>query len=133
MDCVWELNTAVSVRDVLDVLQRGRQIAYTTVMTVMENLHRKGMLQRELHGRAYRYRHVHSREQHTTQMIGQVLASSRDRTATLLHFVDQMDPEEVARLREALTNPDHDAGRRGTSSSPATSSFPATSSRPSQD
>lgn len=108
MDCVWEVEGTLSVREVMDLLRRDRQIAYTTVMTVMENLHRKGLLRRELRGRAYHYRSVRSREEHTTQVISQVLAFSRDRTATLLHFVDQMDPDEVTRLRDALTSPDPD-------------------------
>ncbi|MDQ3474952.1 MAG: BlaI/MecI/CopY family transcriptional regulator [Actinomycetota bacterium] len=41
------------MRAVLEDLRKTRSIAYTTVMTVMDTLHRKGILGRELDGRAY--------------------------------------------------------------------------------
>ena len=39
MDLVWAKNGPVSVREVLEDIQRERPLAYTTVMTVMDNLH----------------------------------------------------------------------------------------------
>ena len=102
MERLWSWERPVAVREVLEDLQRDRSIAYTTVMTVMDNLHRKGVLNRRLDGRAYRYEPVQTREEHTAALMGQVLAGSKDRTATLLHFVEKMSPAEVARLREAL-------------------------------
>lgn len=47
MEILWEKNN-VSVRDVLEILEKKRKIAYTTVMTVMSRLHDKGLLAREL-------------------------------------------------------------------------------------
>jgi predicted transcriptional regulator len=105
MERLWSYGRSVPVREVLEDLQRDRTIAYTTVMTVMDNLHRKGLLTREMAGRAYRYQPTQTREQHNAAVMGQVLAGSSDRAATLLHFLEQMPPEEVARLREALANP----------------------------
>ena len=102
MERLWSWQRPVAVREVLEDLQRDRGIAYTTVMTVMDNLHRKGILTRQMDGRAYVYEPVQTREEHTAALMGQVLAGSKDRTATLLHFVEQMSPAEVARLREAL-------------------------------
>ncbi len=99
---MWSYGRSVPVREVLEDLQQDRPIAYTTVMTVMDNLHRKGFLTREMAGRAYRYQPEQTREQHNAAVMGEVLAASSDRTATLLHFLEQMPPEEVARLREAL-------------------------------
>ena len=102
MDRLWAWERPVVVREVLEDLQRNRPIAYTTVMTVLDNLHRKGFVMREKDGRAYRYRPTHTREEHTATVLEQVLASSRDRGAALLHFVEKMPSDEVARLREAL-------------------------------
>lgn len=45
METLWKLNTA-SVRDVVSLLQKKREIAYTTVMTIMTRLHTKGLLER---------------------------------------------------------------------------------------
>ena len=50
MDRLWEWGRPALVREVLDDLRKDRPLAYTTVMTVMENLHRKGWLRR--HGTA---------------------------------------------------------------------------------
>lgn len=102
MDLMWSYPEPVPVREVLADLQRERDIAYTTVMTVMDNLHRKDLLIRQMEGRAYRYQPTQSREEHTAALMGEVLASSSDRTATLLHFLEQMPPADVAQLREAL-------------------------------
>lgn len=102
MDRLWSWSQPVAVREVLEDLQRDRTLAYTTVMTVMDNLHRKGVLAREKQGRAYVYRPAVTREQYTAVFMGNVLAGSANTTATLLHFLEQMPPAEVASLREAL-------------------------------
>jgi predicted transcriptional regulator len=111
MERLWSYGRPVPVREVLEDLQQDRTIAYTTVMTVMDNLHRKGLLTREMAGRAYRYQPAQTREQHNAAVMGEVLAGSSDRAATLLHFLEQMPSEEVARLREALAN--RPAGSKG--------------------
>ena len=110
MRLLWSWNRLVSVRDVLEELQRDRPLAYTTVMTVLDNLRRKGFVTREKHGRAYRYRPTSTREQHTATVMGEVLADSGDRNVTLLRFVEQMPADEVARLREALDSVEDAAG-----------------------
>ncbi len=102
MERMWSMDRPASVREVLEDLQGGRPLAYTTVMTVMDNLHRKGMLVREKDGRAYRYRTVQPRDQYTAAIMGQALASSTNPSAALLHFLDTIPPDNVALLREAL-------------------------------
>lgn len=108
MERLWTWDRAASVREVLEDLREDRKLAYTTVMTVMDNLRRKGYLEREKAGRAYVYRTTRSRESHTAEMMESVLAGSKDPSAALLHFVEQMAPDEVALLQEAL----EDLGRR---------------------
>lgn len=102
MTRVWSWERPVLVRAVLEDLQRERDIAYTTVMTVMDNLYRKGYLSRERDGRAYRYAAAQSREEHTAVVMEEVLASGGDPAATLLHFVRHIDDEELAALRSVL-------------------------------
>lgn len=102
MDRLWSWERPATVREVLGDLVVDRKLAYTTVMTVMDNLHRKGVLSREPDGRAYRYSPVRTRADHTADLIASVLSTSDDRTAPLLRFVEQMDPAELARLRAAL-------------------------------
>ncbi len=55
MEVLWESPTALAVRDVQAKLSGERELAYTTVMTVMDRLAKKGQLLRELEGRAWRY------------------------------------------------------------------------------
>lgn len=57
MQILWAAREPLTVRDVLERLNRGRRpsLAYTTVMTVMTRLADKEILLRELDGRGYRY------------------------------------------------------------------------------
>jgi predicted transcriptional regulator len=110
MDRLWSWNRPTSVREVVEDLRRERQIAYTTVMTVLDNLHRKGAVRRELDGRAYRYLPQRSREQHVAGLLSAVLDDAGDRTAALMGFVDRMSRSEVTALRRALA--DYDTRRR---------------------
>lgn len=102
MHVLWGLGRPAVVREVLQELERDRSLAYTTVMTVMDNLFQKGILERELDGRAYRYRPVRTREQHTADLMDEALSGSGDSAATLMHFVEQMPAEDIAQLREIL-------------------------------
>ncbi len=103
MDVVWAARHPLLVREVLDRLRRTPEPAYTTVQTVMDILHRKGWLTRARDGRAYRYQPAASREDYTAGLIGEVLAATPDRAATLVRLVETMDASEVATLREALS------------------------------
>jgi predicted transcriptional regulator len=107
MGRLWSADGPLSVRVVYEELREQRRIAYTTVMTVMDNLHRKGWLRRELAGRAYLYEPVRSREVHSADVMGEALADSTDRAVTLMHFVEQMSPQEAQLLRDALAHARH--------------------------
>lgn len=103
MQQLWSSARPVSVREVLDVLTQQRALAYTTVMTVMDNLHSKGLVAREKRGKAYVYTPVSSREEHTAELLREVLADSEDRTAALMHLVGKLEAGEAANLLAALT------------------------------
>lgn len=104
MDVVWGSEDPMAVREVLERLNGDRQqpLAYNTVQTVMEILHRKGWLSRAKDGRAFRYQATKSREEYAASLIDQVWATGADRTATLVRLFDAMDEAEVAELRAAL-------------------------------
>ncbi len=119
MDRLWAWQRPSTVRQVFEDLNGDRKLAYTTVMTVMDNLHGKGLLTRELDRRAYRYSTVQSKSEHTAELIASVLAKSDDRTAPLLRFAERLNPDELARLRASLDDlgqrakPEKDSGRSG--------------------
>jgi len=102
MERMWSDGHPAAVRDVLAELQRRRTIAYTTVMTVMDKLHQKGWLRREMVGRAYVYEPVCTREEYSARLMREALAGSKDEAATLVHFVETMSAAETQALRKAL-------------------------------
>ena len=102
MDHLWSRDSPATVRDVLESVRAKREIAYTTVMTVMDNLHRKGWLSREKRGRAWLYTPAASREHYSASLMEQALAHSSDRVATLVHFVATIGADEEDALRQAL-------------------------------
>jgi predicted transcriptional regulator len=102
MDRLWERGQPTLVREMVEDLREDRALAYTTVMTVMDNLFRKGWLRRERDGRAWRYEPTGSRSGYTAALMNDALATSADRRTALAHFAFQMSPHDAALLREAL-------------------------------
>jgi BlaI family transcriptional regulator, penicillinase repressor len=70
LEALWARNGEASVRDVLEAFPSA---AYTTVMTTMERLHRKGVLERRKDGRAFLYRPVSSREAMESGLVARAL------------------------------------------------------------
>lgn len=104
MQHLWSAGEPVSVRAMLEALTPERPLAYTTVMTVMHNLHAKGLVVRAKEGKAYLYTPAATREEHTAEVLHEVLADSDDRRTALMHLVGKMDPGEVADLLAALAD-----------------------------
>jgi predicted transcriptional regulator len=102
MDRLWAWGRPALVREMVDDLHQDRALAYTTVMTVMENLYRKGWLRRERDGRAWRYEPTGSRSAYTAALMNEALGTSPDRRTALAHFVLQMSPHDVRLLQQAL-------------------------------
>jgi predicted transcriptional regulator len=101
MERVWSADAPLRVRDVLEGLT-DRNLAYNTVQTVMEILHRKGWLVREKDGRAFRYVATAPREEYAARLMNEALDQTRDRRAALVHFADRLDRAEAASLAAAL-------------------------------
>lgn len=96
---VWSAGRPVRVRDVLTGVNQRRHLAYTTVQTVMEVLHRKGWLARSKDGRANVYEPTGSREDYIAGLLGEALTETDDRAAALLRFFEGMDADEAHELR----------------------------------
>lgn len=103
MQLVWDHGGPVTVRELFDELQQERVIAYTTVMSTMDNLHRKGWLERVKEGKAYRYAATASREEYSARLMREALADGGTNTeAVLSHFVAAMDGEDSELLRAVV-------------------------------
>ncbi|WP_445526659.1 BlaI/MecI/CopY family transcriptional regulator [Streptomyces cyslabdanicus] len=102
MTRVWKWNRPVTVREVLEDLQRERSIAYTTVMTVLDNLHHKGWVRREAEGRAYRYEAVSTRAAYAAALMNEAWSQSDNAAAALVAFFGMMSDEQRQALRDAV-------------------------------
>jgi predicted transcriptional regulator len=97
MDILWQMQKA-TVREVLEELRTKRKIAYTTVMTVMDNLFQKNFLLREKCGKAYCYKPKLSRDKFFKENVSQIvdqLITEYGNLATV-HFVrkiEKLDPQ----------------------------------------
>lgn len=93
-----------SVRDVLEKFEGEREIAYTTVMTVLDRLAKKELVTRERDGRAWRYLPAATREEMTASTMRRTLVDMdvSDRRAALLHFLDGASSGELEDLKAAL-------------------------------
>jgi predicted transcriptional regulator len=104
MGVMWEMDQA-TVREVVDLLRQRRPIAYTTVMTIMNNLVIKGLLKRVSQGKAYLYGVVLSREafllRASEEAVSDVLARFGDLAITrFLEVAAKLPPEDLERLRQ---------------------------------
>ncbi|TSD93799.1 BlaI/MecI/CopY family transcriptional regulator [Skermania sp. ID1734] len=102
MDVLWRSSDVIRVRDVIDDLDDDRDLAYTTVMTVLDNLHKKGWVDRERNGRAYWYRATKSREEAAAEAMRALLDSTGDPNAVLLHFARNASDTESKMLARGL-------------------------------
>ena len=111
MTRVWRWNRPVTVREVLEDLQQERSIAYTTVMTVMDNLHQKGWVRREVDGRAYRYTAVSTRSAYSAALMNEAWSTSDNPAAALVAFFGMMSTEQREALQDAVRVVQGDAQR----------------------
>jgi len=112
MDCVWHHEGPVTVREIFDEMVDDRRIAYTTVMSTMDNLHRKRWLERERVGKAYQYWPTMTREERSARLMRAAFETGGDGDLVLTHFLQQMSPDESARLAAALHRLETETGGR---------------------
>jgi predicted transcriptional regulator len=101
MKIVWERGPS-TVRHVYEALLEDRRIAYTTVMTMMNVLERKGHVRKEAEGRSYRYHAVRPR----AQVVGSMVREFVDRVfggaaaPLLVHLIEdrQVTAQELDTL-----------------------------------
>ncbi|MCZ0728517.1 BlaI/MecI/CopY family transcriptional regulator [Mycolicibacterium iranicum] len=102
MDRLWSSDHEVTVRELFEELTAEREIAYTTVMSTMDNLYRKGWLERRRVGKAYSYWPTMTREERSANLMRDAFHSGGDADLVLNFFLEQMDDDESDRLRAAL-------------------------------
>ena len=103
LDTLAEQGNA-TVREILDAMDSGH--AYTTILTVLDRLHRKKMVHRTKDGNAWRYRATQPRSTRLGRAMAELLSGVGDqRDSLLVAFLDQtaqIDPDSIERLEELL-------------------------------
>ncbi|MBY6541339.1 BlaI/MecI/CopY family transcriptional regulator [Rhodococcus sp. BP-349] len=105
MEHLWSSSEPQTVRQVHEALASKRELAYTTVMTVLQRLAKKKLVTQQRDDRAHRYAPVHGREELVASLMVDALQQadrSGGRAAALVHFVGRVGADEAAALREAL-------------------------------
>jgi BlaI family transcriptional regulator, penicillinase repressor len=99
MDIIWRHEAGVTVRDVYEELREQRPIAYTTVMTNLKTLERKGYLKTTQQERAYVYRPAKPKQQVVRAMVREFIDRVFHGSARplLLHMIedDQLTDAEI--------------------------------------
>lgn len=102
MDILWDTPRRLTPSEVRDQLSSDRDAAYTTVMTALVRLWKKGLLDRRRRGRAFEYTPGAGRIDSAAQRMESILDTAGDRTTTLARFLDTLSASERRALREFL-------------------------------
>ena len=109
MDLLWTTPGALTANELRDSIavvpagaETGRELAVTTVLTVLSRLEKKGLVVRERDSRPHRYKAVTSRADHTAELMHEVFATAPDREAVLARFIGSVSESEAQTLRNLL-------------------------------
>ncbi len=114
MRILWEREEA-TVAEVHDELLRERDLAPTTVATMLVKMERKGVVAHRVEGRRYVYRPTVSRGAVTESMVGRLTARlfGGDVTALVAHLLaeHEIDPDEIAQLKTLIARREKEESR----------------------
>lgn len=105
MDHLWSAPEPQTVRQVHEALAARRELAYTTIMTVLQRLAKKNLVVQHRDDRAHRYAPTHRRDELVAGLMVDALdqvADSGSRQAALVQFVERVGADEAEALRRAL-------------------------------
>lgn len=104
MEIIWSRKGTVSVKSVAGVLGKKRQIAYTTVMTIMARLVNKGVLVRHLSGPSYLYKPKVSKEQFIARAAHSIFSSAVSTLGeeVLTHFIKEIQKISPKKRQQLL-------------------------------
>ena len=106
MNVLWRIGTPASVHQVVEALLPQRQLAYTSVSTIVRILEQKGYVRSRKEGRGHLYEPTIQKEAYQVASLQHLVSNVFDGTPTLLvqRLVDseQIDPAQLDEIRRAL-------------------------------
>lgn len=101
---LWSADQPMTPAEVQQGL--SRRLAYTTVMSTLSRLYRKGLVTRTSRGRGYAYAAAVEEADHTALAMTELLRRRHDRAAVLSRFVSSLSAEDEALLHRLLRGDD---------------------------
>ena len=115
LDILWDLKKA-TVREVFDEISKRRPTTYTTVLKFMQIMQEKGLVARDVRGKAHIYSPKHSQRQTQTKLVGNLLDRAfRGSALSLVQHVLETTPatkDELAAIRRLIDEAEAKGGGR---------------------
>jgi BlaI family transcriptional regulator, penicillinase repressor len=115
LDILWDLKKA-TVREVFDEISKRRPTTYTTVLKFMQIMQEKGLVARDVRGKAHIYSPKHSQRQTQTKLVGSLLDRAfRGSALSLVQHVLETTPatkEELDAIRKLIDDAEAKGGGR---------------------
>lgn len=112
---LWQ-RSPLSVREVMEVLNRGRPRAYTSVMSLLNVMTEKGLLARKPQGRAFMYVPKAGRQKTMRRMLADLLGRAFEGSASLMvaHLLEEAHPsaDELAKINRAIAEYEQEQDRK---------------------
>jgi len=108
MNLLWDSTQALTANEVRDGLAQDQDNgpAITTVLTVLGRLNKKGFVTKDSSSRPHEFSATTSREEHTVQLLNDVLGSAPDKHAVLARFIGGIEPSDAQQVRRLLQSRD---------------------------
>lgn len=102
LEVLWDSEAALKPAEVLDRLELRPPLSYSTVVTVLRRLQKKGYVTRAKRGNTYLYRSSRSREEQVARAMADAFSAAADPSAALGHFVDHLSADQTSALERVL-------------------------------
>jgi predicted transcriptional regulator len=104
MDVLWNAKSTMTSQEILDAVNHNnRELALTTILTVLSRLLDKGLVVRTAGaGRSYNFAPAETREKHSATLMLKLLAETGNPALTFAQFTKSLTPKQLAALRETL-------------------------------
>ncbi len=103
LNVLWKAKEAMTSHEILDKANKNSDLALTTILTVLSRLEDKGLVIRKPgEGRAFLFSAAQSREQHTADMMLQLVSNESNPALAFSHFTDGLTAAQLKALRKSL-------------------------------
>ncbi len=107
MSILWDTDDWLTPREVLARLQSDPPVVYSTVMTILRRLWKKGIVDRRTVGKAFAYHPVKGEGEQTAERMAGILEAAEDPEAALTHFLAGLNARRRRQLRKLLDDGPH--------------------------